>query len=166
MPTYPTNPALEAAVIANAEDDTPRLAYADWLDENGDPDRAAFIRTQVALWDKNPADEDYVDLVERNTALRELGVMWRLEQECVPEVSLQDSNTLGRDDEWEGFHRGFPYFVREPIGDNPTADHARRLQDGLPTLFKTTTVRGFHFSGWYSMQLPIVLDSSPRNCRN
>ena len=30
MPTYPTNPALEAAVIANAEDDTPRLVYADW----------------------------------------------------------------------------------------------------------------------------------------
>jgi uncharacterized protein (TIGR02996 family) len=37
MPTYPINPALEAAVIANAEDDTPRLVYADWLDENGNP---------------------------------------------------------------------------------------------------------------------------------
>jgi uncharacterized protein (TIGR02996 family) len=38
MPTYPTNPALEAAVIANAEDDTPRLVYADWLDENARSD--------------------------------------------------------------------------------------------------------------------------------
>jgi uncharacterized protein (TIGR02996 family) len=46
-PTHPVNPALEAAVIAHAEDDTPRLVYADWLDENGDPDRAAFIRRQV-----------------------------------------------------------------------------------------------------------------------
>jgi uncharacterized protein (TIGR02996 family) len=31
---------------AEAEDDGPRLMYADWLDEHGDPDRADFIRTQ------------------------------------------------------------------------------------------------------------------------
>ncbi len=30
-------------------DDTPRLVLADWLDEQGDPDRATFIRVQVAL---------------------------------------------------------------------------------------------------------------------
>ena len=29
--------ALLAAVIANPEGDLPRLAYADWLDEHGDP---------------------------------------------------------------------------------------------------------------------------------
>jgi uncharacterized protein (TIGR02996 family) len=27
---------------------TPRLAFADWLDENGDPNRAEFIRHQSA----------------------------------------------------------------------------------------------------------------------
>ena len=69
MKKYPVNAALEAAVIANAEDDTPRLVYADWLDENGDPDRAAFIRTQVALWDKNAAEADYPDLLERRVEL-------------------------------------------------------------------------------------------------
>ena len=42
MKKYPVNAAPEAAVIANAEDDTPRLAYADWLDENGDPACAAL----------------------------------------------------------------------------------------------------------------------------
>ena len=30
-------------------DDMPRLVLADWLDENGDADRAAFIRVQIAL---------------------------------------------------------------------------------------------------------------------
>jgi uncharacterized protein (TIGR02996 family) len=35
MKTYRVNPALEAAVIANVDDDTPRLVYADWLEENG-----------------------------------------------------------------------------------------------------------------------------------
>lgn len=39
--------ALRQAVVANRQDDTPRLIYADWLDENGQPDRAAFIRAQV-----------------------------------------------------------------------------------------------------------------------
>ena len=39
--------ALHAAVCANPEDDTPRLAFADWLDENGQGKRAAFIRADV-----------------------------------------------------------------------------------------------------------------------
>jgi uncharacterized protein (TIGR02996 family) len=39
--------ALRRAVIANRDDDTPRLIYADWLDENGQSDRATFIRAQV-----------------------------------------------------------------------------------------------------------------------
>lgn len=58
---FPTNPALEAAVIADTENDLPRLVYADWLDEHGDPARAAFIRTQIALHDKHPADPDFTD---------------------------------------------------------------------------------------------------------
>jgi uncharacterized protein (TIGR02996 family) len=39
--------ALLAAVCASPEDDTPRLVFADWLDENGEPERAEFIRVQV-----------------------------------------------------------------------------------------------------------------------
>lgn len=49
--------ALLAAILANPDDDTPRLVYADWLDEYGPAlppaerrtaaDRAAFIRAQV-----------------------------------------------------------------------------------------------------------------------
>ena len=37
------------AIIEHPEDDTPRLIYADWLEENGDPDRAEFIRVQCEL---------------------------------------------------------------------------------------------------------------------
>lgn len=39
--------ALLAAVLANPDDDLPRLVYADWCEDRGDPDRAAFIRVQV-----------------------------------------------------------------------------------------------------------------------
>src|SRR5215204_2984950 len=45
----PENPALFAAIIAHPGEDTPRRAYADWLDENGDPDRARFIRLQYEI---------------------------------------------------------------------------------------------------------------------
>src|SRR5687767_10763552 len=36
-----------AAILAHPDEDTPRLAYADWLDEVGNRDRAAFIRRQI-----------------------------------------------------------------------------------------------------------------------
>jgi uncharacterized protein (TIGR02996 family) len=39
--------ALQRAVVANRDDDTPRLIYADWCDENGQPHRASFIRAQI-----------------------------------------------------------------------------------------------------------------------
>ena len=41
--------ALLAAVIDRPDDDTPRLVYADWCDDHGDPARAEFIRTQIEL---------------------------------------------------------------------------------------------------------------------
>lgn len=39
--------ALLAAILAHPDEDTPRLAFADWLEENGQGDRAAFIRAQI-----------------------------------------------------------------------------------------------------------------------
>ncbi len=44
--------ALMAAIIANPDDDTPRLVFADWLQEHGDKHgqaRAEFIRLQCEL---------------------------------------------------------------------------------------------------------------------
>lgn len=41
--------ALIRAIRAARDDDTPRLVYADWLDEHGDPARAEFVRLQCWL---------------------------------------------------------------------------------------------------------------------
>jgi uncharacterized protein (TIGR02996 family) len=41
--------ALLAAIDANPEEDTPRLVYADWLDEQGQSIRAEFIRVEIAV---------------------------------------------------------------------------------------------------------------------
>lgn len=49
MTTTDTGAALLKAIIANPDEDTPRLVYADYLQENGDDERAEFIRVQVAL---------------------------------------------------------------------------------------------------------------------
>src|SRR5262245_43458423 len=41
--------AFRKAVLADPDDDLPRLGFADWLEENGQPERAAFVRAQVRL---------------------------------------------------------------------------------------------------------------------
>jgi uncharacterized protein (TIGR02996 family) len=41
--------AFLADIIANPDDDAPRLVYADWLEDHGQPGRAAFIRIQCEL---------------------------------------------------------------------------------------------------------------------
>ncbi|MBN9121838.1 MAG: TIGR02996 domain-containing protein [Planctomycetes bacterium] len=46
---HPDWPAFLAAIVAEPDDDTRRLVAADFLEEHGEPDRAAFIRVQVEL---------------------------------------------------------------------------------------------------------------------
>jgi uncharacterized protein (TIGR02996 family) len=46
---HPDWHALVAAIRANPADDLPRLVAADWLDEHGEAERAAFIRVQCEL---------------------------------------------------------------------------------------------------------------------
>src|SRR4029079_18415576 len=41
--------ALLRAIDAEPHDDLPRLAYADWLEENGQAEGAGFIRVQCRL---------------------------------------------------------------------------------------------------------------------
>jgi uncharacterized protein (TIGR02996 family) len=46
---HPERDALLQAVIDNLQDDTPRLVYADWQDEHGQPEHAELIRLQCEL---------------------------------------------------------------------------------------------------------------------
>jgi uncharacterized protein (TIGR02996 family) len=41
--------AFLQAILESPDDDTPRLVYADYLDEHADPDRSEFIRVQGLL---------------------------------------------------------------------------------------------------------------------
>lgn len=96
--------ALLNAIAAHPEEDTPRLMYADWLDENGQPLRAEFIRVQidVSRIEQLPRIElnPYVNLFKRNQELIEnhrtelLGSLRRLPADAGIE-----------------FHRGFAWEV-------------------------------------------------------
>ena len=57
------NDAFLQDILANPEDDTPRLIYADWLEERGDP-RGEFIRVQCRLA-RMPADDRRWPLLEQ-----------------------------------------------------------------------------------------------------
>ena len=90
--------ALLRTILEAPDDDAPRLVFADWLEENGDPERAAFIRRQCeeeALPFGDPARiallRRWVELLSRN---RE---RWLTE---IPEWA----HTCG-------FRRGFPDWV-------------------------------------------------------
>src|SRR5262245_58149635 len=61
--------AFLQAINAEPDEDAHRLVFADWLDDNGQPERAEFIRVQCALTKLGPDDRRPPDLVKRETAL-------------------------------------------------------------------------------------------------
>jgi uncharacterized protein (TIGR02996 family) len=60
--------AFLQAVLSDPDDDAPRLAYADWLEERGDP-RGEFIRVQCTLANLARGDPKRTDLVARERVL-------------------------------------------------------------------------------------------------
>jgi uncharacterized protein (TIGR02996 family) len=64
--------ALFQGILAEPEEDVPRLVYADWLEEQGDADllaRATFIRLQLDLARMSADDGRRPELVEREAKL-------------------------------------------------------------------------------------------------
>jgi uncharacterized protein (TIGR02996 family) len=83
------------AIVADIEDDAPRLIYADWLDEQGDSDRAEFIRVQVERARLPTWDAAQVRLRLREQELLKLhGESWLAELPAIKGAR------------WEGFRRG------------------------------------------------------------
>jgi uncharacterized protein (TIGR02996 family) len=69
--------AFMQAIIETPEDDVPRLVYSDWFEDNGDLERAEFIRTQVQLARLPPDASERATLVAREQALlQEHGKRW------------------------------------------------------------------------------------------
>jgi uncharacterized protein (TIGR02996 family) len=94
---------LLAAIITDPTDDTARLAYADFLEEEGNPERAEFIRVQVNLarlraWERKAK---LLRFRERLLLVRN-GEKWRAELPNIAGV------------QWGKFERGFIAEVTVP----------------------------------------------------
>src|SRR4051812_12191663 len=92
--------ALYRAILADPDDDTLRLVYADSLEEEAEADRAAFIRTQVELARVPEYDPSWVRVRYRGRG--HPAAEWVLD---LPE--LPDGLNWAR----EPFRRGFPSAV-------------------------------------------------------
>jgi uncharacterized protein (TIGR02996 family) len=94
--------AFLKAILADPNDDAPRLIYADWLDEQGRHERAEFIRVQVALsgLDADDSRRDELEARERELESVAEGVgeppgsapshIWRNSGRLVPGVANPD----------------------------------------------------------------------------
>src|SRR5262245_20937750 len=105
--------AFLRAILDEPEDDTHRLVHADWLDEHGDSQRAAFIRAQIEL-DRGVEDADRRrDLRRRiEELLKAHERAWRANLPLLPGIG------------WGGFRRGF---VEEASAKSFKAFDARAL---------------------------------------
>jgi uncharacterized protein (TIGR02996 family) len=97
-PAVTQEEAFLQEIIAHPDDDTPRLIYADWLDETGDPAQAAraeFIRLQCEKEQRRRFDPDRGDGEREVQLLGKHLSAWLAE---VPRITRV---------EWGPFNRGF-----------------------------------------------------------
>src|SRR5689334_7177371 len=82
------------AICASPQDDGPRLIYADWLEEHGDPERAEFIRTQIELAKLPEDDPRRPDLEERERDL--LGAHAEVWRRALPSWARKEESEFRR----------------------------------------------------------------------
>jgi uncharacterized protein (TIGR02996 family) len=117
--------AVMQAIIDSPDHDTPRLDYADWLEENGQGARAEFIRVQIELA-RGPDDSLWPASQRAELEARERTLLEEYEQQWLgPHRGLL----------WWKFRRGFIEAVGVP---------ARTFLREAEVLFRTTPVRQVH----------------------
>lgn len=131
---------LFRAVCASPADDTPRLVYADWLEEHGDPARAEFIRLQCEAWAIGPVVPDATAARVRASLLcKQHGDAWHGELPAVPGVIWSDL-----------FIRGFV--------DTAWVRPGRNVRDQLAAVFAATPVRYLTAIDFGAENLAVLFD--------
>jgi uncharacterized protein (TIGR02996 family) len=134
-----THAGFLAAILAEPERDDVRLIYADWLEDNGDPDRAEFIRVQCRITAVDAALEDTGDCNQPDCpGCVERRALRRRERELL-ELSEGGARWLPEDwplwpvppGRWDvAFHRGFVAEVTLPCAE--WLRHGRELVRAAP----------------------------------
>ena len=135
--------ALLRAITAHADDDTPRLVYADWLDENrsdrkpspaaGPSARAEFIRVQCRLAAGAYDSPDYPELLEREHDL----AAWLNTHDPDPYPALDNlhCNNQFEGGEWGAYRRGFPEVLDFDAYGDDSLETVDTLVDSLEVAF-------------------------------
>jgi uncharacterized protein (TIGR02996 family) len=148
--------AFMQAILANPDDDAPRLIFADWLEEHGDPFRAEFIRVQCRLAQMDEFDPEREALEERETALEEaFGGIWQLEipatvrydrvffrRGFVGLVMLEVADWLAEPGRWE---------TLTPIEGYAFRDSSQDAKESLPALAASSALARLR---WLSLLVP------------
>lgn len=107
---------LLAAICANPDDDAPRLAFADWCDENGEEERAELVRIQIKIARAIEEDTGYLAWCPRE---RELLNLHRLSWAGDLPFQLHRTEYHGETDQglpWK-FRRGFVETIESTASD-------------------------------------------------
>ena len=148
--------ALFRAIVAHPDEDTPRLAFADWLDENrpdkgptpasGPSARAEFIRLQCRLAPMTPDEPEYFDLLDRHNDLA------RWLDTHAPESRKLPGGLKSEDDRYHDYTRGFPQQAGKEYGEG-RKDAVAKLCAALRTAAATTTISALRLYAYTSAQI-------------
>ena len=137
--------AFLAHIIDDPADDLRRLVFADWLEENGQGQRATYIRARCALDGKRPEFGTYADAIEQLAACRYQ----------VPTVTLPLDFTFRQhqgdrkdwwDDSEDTMEGGMPSVACVGLKAFAGVTPARHLASRLQALVETTPIRGLKIS--------------------
>jgi uncharacterized protein (TIGR02996 family) len=160
--------ALLAAIIAHPDEDAPRLAYADWLDEHlpdkppspapGPSARAEYIRVQCRLAGLPFDDPEYPELLERQDDLAEWLNSHTPESETAPDIP-DAFDFYGEFDggEFRHFDRGFPALIEFGDYEDEPQENIDLITDELPEVFTRSTVRGLVMEEAYGTEVAGIL---------
>jgi uncharacterized protein (TIGR02996 family) len=145
---------LLQAILADPEEDAPRLVYADWLEENGDEadlEHATFIRTQIERMRLAPDDDRQAELRHREESLHSgcaAFEAWRKKHtrhfSGLDRSGEPAKNGAGR------YERGFPVNVIAPKRRWPYWTLEPKDLDEMARAFDRYPIRefsAFHFMG-------------------
>jgi uncharacterized protein (TIGR02996 family) len=165
--------AFLRAICEQPADDAPRLVFADWLDENGEPDWADFIRVQCDIWDITEGDHAALCCVKGCSAWP-IGQEYRCKQ-CRPcslasrswalAPTITTNNCLAHMFDIT-CRRGFVAEVACPLGD--WLDHGKAICEQHPVERVRITDRVPYFgvsdNDWSWIYTPpnLIWDDKPR----
>ncbi|VTR97918.1 TIGR02996 domain-containing protein [Tuwongella immobilis] len=110
MICQPEHP-LYRSMLKNRSDDLPRLVFADWLEEQGDSDRANLIRSQCVEADSaaDPVARLHARLTQ-NALLERFAASWRAEE-------MPATTTIEPGDYQRGFVDTVTVLANQPMDD-------------------------------------------------